>query len=362
VGRLAEHAAETIPPNKVQLGVPTYGYDWITGVTGQCPTGTTTTGRRAVTSRDGGPLAASVGATPVRDGPSGELTFSYTRVVTGTGPDGVTPTTCELRRTVWYPDAVSTEQKAQLVPRYGFLGLAQWAFGGEDPAQWDTLRPFAQKLNGPAGYEPFGSLDDAVATPAGVQVSGWVIDPETDDPLDVHVYFGNTFAGALRADWERTDLPARYPYNGSRHGFSGLVDGPRGLQWVCVYAIDQGAGTGNPRFGCKLVSLPTGPPTGWLDTVTVAPGTVTARGWALDPDTTRSVDVHVYVDGVWASGGVANWERSDLSAVHPGYGTKHGFSVDAATTPGPHQVCVFAIDLPNPTNNPRLGCRSVVVP
>src|SRR5690606_894618 len=119
-------------------------------------------------------------------------------------------------------------------------------------------------------------------------------------------------AGAFRADRSRPDVAAVVPGYGDRHGFGarvGRIGG--GVHQVCVYAINVGpAGTDNPQLGCRSVVVdadPTGSFDGW---VTSSPG-IRVHGWALDPDTTVPIGVHVYVDGRVAGEGRADRSRPD---------------------------------------------------
>jgi hypothetical protein len=85
---------------------------------------------------------------------------------------------------------------------------------------------------------------------------------------------------------------------------------------------------------------------------------VTVNGWALDPDTSQSIAVHVYVDGVWTLAATAGGSRPDVGAAFPGYGSLHGFSVPFPVAAGLHTVCVYAINWGSGTTNTRLGCRT----
>ncbi|MEB0222468.1 hypothetical protein, partial [Pseudomonas sp. AB12(2023)] len=85
-----------------------------------------------------------------------------------------------------------------------------------------------------------------------------------------------------------------------------------------------------------------GSPIGVIDSISAAGGSITAAGWAYDPDTAASIPVHVYVDGVGAAYTAPN-PRADFGAVYPAYGPNHGYYLNMATTPGTHNVCVYGI-------------------
>jgi hypothetical protein len=102
-------------------------------------------------------------------------------------------------------------------------------------------------------------------------------------------------------------------------------------------------------------------PVGSFDTTQeITPGTIRATGWALDPDaSTQALAVNAYVDGVGAAIGTADVSRPDVGAAYPQAGADHGFSLDVPVGDGPHQLCVYAINVGAGTENTTLGCRSV---
>lgn len=209
---------------------------------------------------------------------------------------------------------------------------------------------------------PFGVLDLAVARPGRVFVGGWVIDPDDVGPVDLHVYADGRFLGSGVANTTRPDVAALYPEYGTAHGFAFEVPAPTGATSVCVYAINVGRGSGNPAIGCARVVVPSGATVGALDFAEPVVDGIRVGGWALDPDTPESVDVHVYVDGTFAGWGQADTLRPDIATLFDGYGPEHGFDLVVPTTPGTHEVCVYAIDRAGGQTNMRIGCRRVVVP
>jgi spore germination protein len=98
------------------LGVPMYGLDWPT------PSGRP---HRATALQYAGviALAQSLGATPVRDPRSGEMTFAYTRA--------------GAPHRVWYLDARAILDRIALARRYG-LPVGLWRLGEEDQALWSS--------------------------------------------------------------------------------------------------------------------------------------------------------------------------------------------------------------------------------
>jgi hypothetical protein len=98
-------------------------------------------------------------------------------------------------------------------------------------------------------------------------------------------------------------------------------------------------------------------PVGALDRVQPVSGGLRARGWALDPETTAPVKVHLYVDGRFERAVVADASRPDVAAAHPAYGPLHGYDAVLDVPPGPHLVCAYAVNVATGTTNPLLGCR-----
>jgi hypothetical protein len=205
---------------------------------------------------------------------------------------------------------------------------------------------------------PVGNLEVAAAGIGEVRLSGWALDPETSDPVDVHVYVdGNV--DVVRADGNRPDVGAVYPALGPGHGWSVTMLAGGGPQRVCAFAINQGSGA-NTLLGCREVVVPNGPPIGSLEAVTGGAGSIRVQGWAIDPDTTWPIDVHVYVDGAYGWFSRVGLVRPDVGAAFPGFGAEHGFDSEVPVPPGRRQVCVFAFNVGVGANT-VLGCRTVTV-
>ena len=204
---------------------------------------------------------------------------------------------------------------------------------------------------------PVASLDVVAAVPGQINVGGWIFDPDTLDPVYVHVYVNNVLAGGFLANNPRPDVDAVYGGVGALHGFGvNVPNRGAGVQDVCVYGINQGFGA-NVLIGCRTVMAKTGSPVGILDSVSVAPGTITVSGWTFDPDTAASTPVHIYVGSV-GTAFQADTSRPDVAKVY-GYGDRHGFSATLAATPGTHQVCAYGIDVVAPGAPTLLGCRTI---
>jgi hypothetical protein len=204
---------------------------------------------------------------------------------------------------------------------------------------------------------PVGSLDTATTSAGVIAVRGWALDPDTTASIHVDVYVDGRASAALEASGKRTDVGRIYGM-GDSHGFSGSVRAVSGAHEVCVYAIDPFGG-GNPRIGCKAVKVANRLPIGALDTATSSQGRIVIRGWALDPDTTAPINVHVYVDGKATQSVTGNTSRLDVGHLY-GKGNNHGFVSTVNAVAGTHQVCAYAIDSTG-GSSPRIGCKNVDV-
>jgi N-acetylmuramoyl-L-alanine amidase len=107
-------------------------------------------------------------------------------------------------------------------------------------------------------------------------------------------------------------------------------------------------------------STPSHNPFGQIDSSSAGPLSVTARGWAVDPDTSAPIIVQMYMDGVANALTWANLTRPDVGAAFPSSGPNHGYTLTMRTTPGPHTVCLYGINTGLGTSS-MLGCRTVTV-
>lgn len=210
-----------------------------------------------------------------------------------------------------------------------------------------------------ASGPPRGSLDSATGSVGGFAVSGWALDPDTPDPVTVHVYVDGGWGGSMVANGTRTDVAAAFPGYGDAHGYSLKLAAAGGSHSVCVYGINTGPAAANPLIACRTVVVPGGNPVGNLESATVSSGMLTAVGWSIDPDVVKPVSVHLYVDGAWSTAAVADVTRSDVGRAYPAYGPGHGYRVTVAVPAGAKQVCAYAINTGTGSVNPLLGCLSV---
>lgn len=213
------------------------------------------------------------------------------------------------------------------------------------------------------GRMPVGALDSVVVSGTTAVAKGWTVDPDTRSPIKVHLYVGS-IGREFTADKNRADVGTLYPGYGTNHGFEESVPLPAGKSTVCAYGINTGPG-GHTLLGCKEVNVTSGiqergrMPIGSFEALQVSGNTVTASGWAIDPDTASSIKVHLYVAGVGREYS-ADKARADVGGANPGYGDAHGFSESFTVPNGTTGVCAYAINT-GPGGHTLLGCKSVTI-
>lgn len=248
----------------------------------------------------------------------------------------------------------------ELRPAIRLAALLLAAFSVLVGAPTAVAAPTAHLEVSTAGGDPFGQLDAVTTEPGRVSVRGWALDPDTPSAVIVQMYVDGTQNRLAWANESRPDIGAAFAWAGEDHGYGMAMTVPGGAHRVCVYAINVGAGTSR-ELGCAAVTVPGPDPLGRVDAVTTAPGRVVARGWAVDPDTTSSALVQMYVD--WSANVLARTggPRPDVARALPWAGESRGFEIALDVPEGPHTVCVYAINA-GPGASRELGCSRVVVP
>jgi spore germination protein YaaH len=125
VKEVVEYAVSVVPANRIQLGVPLYGYDWPQDTAADDGWGNAT----SLTYEGVEALRTSVGATREWYADVAAPSFTYT----AGGKE----------HQVWYSDQDSTMVKVRLVDRYGLQGVVFWAVGSEDEGMWSGVRSYA---------------------------------------------------------------------------------------------------------------------------------------------------------------------------------------------------------------------------
>lgn len=251
-----------------------------------------------------------------------------------------------------------------LGPNRGFSGVTGMAVGLHLVCVWGERADLQSKLMGCQWFdnppdEPIGNVELASPLYGGLQVSGWTLDRNSAASIAARFYVDQGYGGDGAADQSRPDVASVYPAYGPDHGFSTSLNTGPGTHNVCVNGLNVGPGSPEGFIRCVAAPTITGPPIGNFDLLQVGSGSVTVNGWTFDPDFTRSISVHVYIDGAFSGAFPAAASRPDLAAPFPFMGTAHGFDATVGTsTVGRHTVCVYAINDGPPVGNPLLGCRS----
>lgn len=204
---------------------------------------------------------------------------------------------------------------------------------------------------------PIGALENVAGEPGSIAVSGWAFDPDVTTPTFVWVDVDGR-GSPLLANVPRNDIAARYGLANAAHGFQTTIAAAAGSHVVCVTAVNAGPGSDTP-LGCRTVTVPGGSPFGSIDYLVAVPGGVTMAGWALDPDVAAPPFVWVDIDGA-GHYVLANGQRPDVSAVHPGYGTALGWTDYVGLPAGAHRVCITVNNV-GAGKNTELGCAILQV-
>ncbi len=148
--RTVNYAVSIMPASKVYVGVPGYGRDWVTAVSGVCPANLANSvkvGAKAATfvMRNALSLAQTYGATPTFNEQFGESTFTYQKTYNGQTATGLA-TSCTATRTAWYQDARAWELRAALVDKYRLGGITAWTLGMQEPLATESVRNIAKQI------------------------------------------------------------------------------------------------------------------------------------------------------------------------------------------------------------------------
>ncbi len=219
--------------------------------------------------------------------------------------------------------------------------------------------------------DAFGYLDAVGSATGQLIAGGWAANPNNPtEKVQIHVYdtgpSGTRRYPGFIAGSSRPDVGAALPGYGMAHGYSAAIPSTEtGAHTVCSFAITTAGGSGNPLLGCKNVQVRNA--FGSFDLVSASGNTISAAGWALNPNNrAEHVEIHVYDTSASGTrrypGFIGRELRPDVAAAYPGYGPDRGFwATIPAVDSGRHTVCAFAITTGGGAGNPLLGCRDVVV-
>ncbi len=203
---------------------------------------------------------------------------------------------------------------------------------------------------------PRGNYESLVPTATGATATGWALDPNTSNPIDVQIYVDGAYRLTTQASGNRPDVGAVYPSLGVRPR---LVGRRSAHAPACAIRCARSPSTSGParsthHSGCRDIGADP-VPTGWVDAAVVSGDKAVMLGWALDRDGPTAVLFFVDDRMWWLA--PANIPWPNLNGVFPGYGTDHGFFTAFTIPPGAHNVCAYALNVgPGPAAT-NIGCR-----
>ena len=205
-------------------------------------------------------------------------------------------------------------------------------------------------------YDPFGEISTVTQFPGGFTTTGFAIDHDQPRPaLAVRLSVDGTLTAAT-ANLSRPDVAARYPWAGAAHGFSITAHAAEGAHRVCVLATNIGLGQ-DRTVACRTVTLNFSP-VGAITSLKQVPGGFRVRGWAVDPDTSGTISVTVWADGLQ----VGTTTAKLASSVHNGHGYDAAFQMGTGLIPpGSHSICVHGVNAGTFGRNRTLACLNITL-
>lgn len=244
---------------------------------------------------------------------------------------------------------------ANMVGDYGRVGIGVVRQAG---SIWVTVRFVKAQSGAGTGSNPIGALDGlAWNAPGQLHATGWTLDPDTLSPLSILPVVDGVWRPIVVADKPRPDIGVMAPAYGPNHGYLLDLNGlTTGAHTVCLWGVNVIAGA-STQLGCRSATVPVNP-FGFLDSAAGGAGSVTTRGWVIDPDTTAPISILITIDGAWQTPlATGSHARPDAAAYYPAYGPNHGYQVTYLATRGSHQVCAWAINVGQGASG-LLGCTT----
>ncbi len=158
-------------PDKLVLGIPLYGRNWVIATSGECPEGTP--GRQEPRLNAIEDLIERRDAEPIYNEDTGEWSFTYQVAFPEDDP------VCTQTREVHYLDADGAQQRMQMSVDNGWLGVSLFAFSYEDDAVWDRIA----EINATLETVPGDSV--APTTAAATTAAATIAAPTTAAPTTV---------------------------------------------------------------------------------------------------------------------------------------------------------------------------------
>ena len=130
------YALKHVAPYKIYIGTPNYGYNWVTKVTGICPTNTPSSEKKSsnaaiIHQSRAQAILNKPGAIATYNEKFGETNVLYTAEFNGVNTAGA-PTSCKVDHSAWYVDARGYFARAKLVEKYRLGGISEWEIGYGD--------------------------------------------------------------------------------------------------------------------------------------------------------------------------------------------------------------------------------------
>lgn len=186
VRSIVQYASSIMDPQKLQIGVPTYGRAWTRKqgnslmTEGTCPSKSSAAYKKltrmaSVTDADIPGALASVGVTPDQvqwSDEDQENWVYYDKALDWTDSSGARQT-CIAKRVMWWVGPEAVAARTQLVAEFGINAAAYWTVGGEDPSQWPLIRGVSASL-APAETDVQISVPPATVFGQPIQVTGGV--------------------------------------------------------------------------------------------------------------------------------------------------------------------------------------------
>ena len=98
--------------------------------------------------------------------------------------------------------------------------------------------------------DPVGHIDEVRVVADGLRVRGWVLDPDTVDPVQVRLTVDGSLRQIPTAAKPRPDVAAAYPAHGELHGFDVLLQGSGRHTSVCAVGVNVGPGASGKKLDC----------------------------------------------------------------------------------------------------------------
>ncbi len=141
------YAMKSIEPWKIYIGTPNYGYNWVTKVTGICPTNAPASEKTSSNAAIIHQLRAQAildkpGAVATYNEKFGETNVLYTAEFNGVNKTN-SPTSCKVNHSVWYVDARGYAARAKLVEKYRLGGISEWEIGYGDNFAIEEVKKIA---------------------------------------------------------------------------------------------------------------------------------------------------------------------------------------------------------------------------